>query len=89
MGIRNRFTDHPAQVGETYFEHQKVALRYSRQLFVASMQAAVHSVLPWCCCTSASDRIHEMHGEITAGARGRLAQGAPHSANDPATAVTV
>jgi len=89
MGIRNRFTDHPAQVGETYFEHQRVALGYSRRLLVASMQAAVHSVLPWCCRTSASDRIHELHGEITAGARGRLAEGAPQPATDPAAALTV
>lgn len=86
MGIRNRFTDHPAQVGETYFEHQKVALGFSRQLFVASLQAAIHSVLPWCCRTSASDRIHRLHGEITAGARGRLADVAPHPQPETATA---
>ena len=89
MGITNRFTDHPAQVGETYFEHQKVALHYSRQLFVASMQAAVHSVLPWCCRTSASERIHRLHGEITAGARGRLAEGAPQTTAETATALTI
>lgn len=88
MGIRTRFTDHPAQVGETYLEHRRVAMHYSRHLFVASVQAAVHSVLPWCCRTSASERITQLHGEIVAGGRGRLADGAVITeAEDTALAV--
>lgn len=87
MGIRTRFTDHPAQVGETYFEHQRVALHFSRRLFMAALQAAVHAVAPWRCRTSASDCIAQLHAEITAGGRGRLAEAATRERTEAAIAV--
>ncbi|MEM8924535.1 MAG: DUF6356 family protein [Actinomycetota bacterium] len=73
MGMTSRFTEHPAQVGETYFEHQRVAFGFSRTLFAAAFQAAVHAVCPWLCCTSASDKIRELNDRIVAGGRGRAA----------------
>ncbi|MEL7159028.1 MAG: DUF6356 family protein [Actinomycetota bacterium] len=78
-GIITRFTDHPADVGETYREHQQVALHFSRHLLKASLQAAVHAVLPWCFRTSASDTIARLHDEMTSGRRNRSATEAPPS----------
>lgn len=71
MGIKQRFTDHPSSVDESYTEHLKIALHFSRELAGASVQAAVHAVFPWVCCSSASGRIKQLHAEMTSGARGR------------------
>lgn len=73
MGITQRFTDHPNSVDESYLEHMRVALHFARELAGASLQAAVHAFLPWCCSSSASARVKELHGEMTTGARGAKA----------------
>lgn len=78
MGIRLRFRkafiDHPASVDETYFEHFRVATHYSRELAGASMKAFVHALVPGMCCTSASEKIKQLHGEVTTGHRAELAE---------------
>ena len=58
------FTEHPASVGETYFEHQRRALRVARRLLVASAAAAVHALVPALFTTRASDTVAEIHDEI-------------------------
>lgn len=69
MSIRGKFTEHPASVDETYFEHMAFAAGMSRQLLKAAWCCAVHAVMPWRHCTSGSDAIKEMYGTVTAGAR--------------------
>lgn len=81
MGIKQRFTDHPDSVGESYREHMRVAFHFSRELAGASLQAAVHAVLPWMCCTSASARVKQLHTEMTTGARAAQADPAPQMAD--------
>ena len=78
MGIRLRFRkaflDHPASVDETYFEHFKVATHYSKELAGASAKAMIHALVPGMCCTSASEKIKQLHGEVTTGQRAELAE---------------
>ncbi len=74
MGIRGKFTDHPASVGETYTEHMRVAAGYSGRLLRASMCAAIHAVFPWMHCTTASATIRTMHDEMSEGQRGDFAE---------------
>ncbi|MEM7323769.1 MAG: DUF6356 family protein [Actinomycetota bacterium] len=74
--FRKAFTDHPATVGETYFEHFGVATHYARELAGASFKAMVHAVIPGLCCTSASDKIKQLHGEVTTGDRADMAEAA-------------
>lgn len=74
--FRKAFTDHPASVDETYFEHFAVATHYARELAGASMKAMVHAVIPGLCCTSASDKIKTLHTEVTTGARAEAAEAA-------------
>ena len=69
MSIRGKFTEHPASVDETYFEHMRVAAGFSRELAKASFCAAVHAVFPWRHCTTASTKVHELQAKMTAGAR--------------------
>lgn len=75
MGMRARFTEHPASVGETYFEHGRNAARYSRELLAASLCAGIHALFPWKHCTTASSKIQALHDEMQAGARGAFAEG--------------
>lgn len=37
---------HPASVGESYFGHMRLALRFSGLLFAAGGAALVHAILP-------------------------------------------
>lgn len=74
--MRARFTEHPASVGETYFEHMQNAARYSRELLSASLCAGIHALFPWTHCTSASSKIRALHDEMQAGNRGAFADAA-------------
>ena len=69
MGITAKFTEHPASVDETYFEHMAVAAGFSRQLAKASLCAAVHAIFPWMHCTTASTAIKDLNAKVTSGAR--------------------
>ncbi len=70
--IRRTFLEHPASVGESYFEHAKVASHFGRKLAKASVMAFVHAAVPGKCCTSASETIKELHAELMVGARGEI-----------------
>ena len=39
--LMNFFTEHPESVGETYFEHFFVAIRFSCKLFLSSIAALI------------------------------------------------
>lgn len=68
------FTDHPASVDETYFEHMAFAAWFSSRLFMAASAALVHAVLPFLFETTASRIVRELY-ERTHN-RGRRAAGA-------------
>ena len=44
--INRVFLDHPATVNETFLQHSGFALRFAGSLFVASMAAFIHAVIP-------------------------------------------
>ncbi len=54
-------TDHPASVGETYFEHLCFAFRFGGTMVVGGLACLVHGVLPFCCLTSGSSRVRRLH----------------------------
>ncbi|MBM7066029.1 DUF6356 family protein [Actibacterium sp. 188UL27-1] len=59
------FTDHPASIGESYWQHFGFALRFSGRLFVAGGAALIHAVVPALCETTASRCIRAMHDDLT------------------------
>ena len=69
MDLGRAFTEHPAKVGETWSEHCRVALGFSRDLAIAAGAAAVHALVPAWCETTASSRICELKERMTTGAR--------------------
>ena len=45
--IRRLFTEHPASVNETYFEHLCAAISFATAMAVATLACLVHAFLPF------------------------------------------
>ena len=52
--FRRLFLDHPASVGETYFEHFGVATGFGAKMIVGGLGAVIHGVLPFAFKTTGS-----------------------------------
>ena len=52
--MRNPFTAHPGDVGETYFEHAFFALRYGAKMTLGGIAALAHGLFPFLFRTTAS-----------------------------------
>jgi hypothetical protein len=59
--LRNPFTEHPASVGESYFQHLAHALGFAARMFVGSLACFVHAVFPFLCVKTGSKCITELH----------------------------
>jgi hypothetical protein len=44
---RNFFTDHPASVGETYWQHLGSAWGFAWRMMLASLACLIHALLPF------------------------------------------
>ena len=64
--IRKLFTEHPASVNETYFEHLCAALGFTAHMFVGTLACLTHAFLPFLCVTTGSRKITELHGRMVA-----------------------
>ena len=54
------FTDHPASVSETYFEHLKFALSFAGLLAYAAFAAIIHALVPCLFEKTAGNIIRQM-----------------------------
>lgn len=61
---RLSFTEHPASVGENYFEHMGVAGWFGWRMFCASLACFVHAVLPFAFTRTGSATIAELHDRM-------------------------
>ncbi|PYE88741.1 DUF6356 family protein [Phyllobacterium leguminum] len=59
--ITHLFTDHPASVDESYFEHMAFAASFSAKLFAAACAAIIHAFLPFLFETTASRIVRELY----------------------------
>ena len=71
--ISKLFTEHPASVNETYFEHLCSALSFTATMFVATLACLVHALLPFLCVTTGSQKITQLHDRMTSNRVKRLA----------------
>ena len=62
--FRRLFLSHPRQAGETYFQHQKVALSYALPLLGAGLAALVHALIPGLCERTAGDAIRRLYQRL-------------------------
>ena len=60
----NPFTDHPHQVGETYWEHMRTAAGVGLRMAGGAMACFVHAVFPFLCVRTGSATIDRLHRQI-------------------------
>ena len=66
--MRNPFTAHPHEVGETYFEHCAFACRYGIKMTLGGLAAFVHGLLPFVFRTTGSRVTRELNAALDASA---------------------
>ncbi|MCO4823488.1 DUF6356 family protein [Amylibacter sp.] len=59
--IAKIFTDHPASVDETYFEHLAFASKFAITLMVAAGAAMIHAIIPCLCEKTASKAVARLY----------------------------
>jgi Family of unknown function (DUF6356) len=62
--MREFFTRHPSNVGESYWQHLCVAMSFAFSLFGAACAALVHAVLPAFFEKTASQKIIRLHDRL-------------------------
>ena len=73
--MRNPFTAHPRDVGETYFEHGLFACRYGAKMTAGGIAAFVHGLLPFLFQKTGSRITRELNATLDeSGARARALQ---------------
>jgi len=60
----SRFTDHPASVDETYFQHMGSAFGFGGSMLLGAAACFVHGLFPWLCLKRGSDTIRALHGRM-------------------------
>ncbi|HEX5787143.1 MAG TPA: DUF6356 family protein [Woeseiaceae bacterium] len=61
MSLTDKFTKHPATVGETYGEHFVAAMGFSVAMLKAALCCALHAVFPFLCERTGSRCIEDLH----------------------------
>ena len=62
--ITENFLNHPKEVCMNYYSHFTFSFKLSIVLFLASIKAFIHAVIPSYCITSTSDTIKYIENEI-------------------------
>ena len=62
--MKNIFTKHPNEVGETYVQHGLQAMRYSLTFLLLFVIALIHAILPFLFVRTASDIVCEMSKDM-------------------------
>jgi hypothetical protein len=62
--FRRLFLSHPQQAGESYFQHQRVALSFALPLLGAGVLAIVHAIVPGLYERTAGDIIRKLHARL-------------------------
>lgn len=64
MSLKQKFTEHPATVGETYGEHFGTAMGFSLALLKAAFCCGVHAILPFMFEKTGSECITGLYGRM-------------------------
>jgi Family of unknown function (DUF6356) len=65
--MQHLFKDHPASVGEGYFQHMGVAFRFAGRLLAAAFACFVHGLLPFLFTKTGSSAVKRLHEEFILG----------------------
>jgi hypothetical protein len=67
--FRRLFIDHPASVGETYFEHLITASGFGTKMVLAGVACVIHAFLPAIFTNRGSDAICALHERMVVSRR--------------------
>lgn len=62
--FRQLFLDHPHSVGESYFEHMGVAVRFGVTMIVGGIGAVIHGLLPFAFRTAGSTTVIRLNAVL-------------------------
>jgi hypothetical protein len=62
--VRNPFTAHPREVGETYLEHGVFACRYGAKMALGGIAAFLHGLFPFLFQTTGSRITKELNATL-------------------------
>jgi len=62
--IMKAFTQHPASVGENYFQHMESSFSFGTKMFFASFACFAHGIFPFICTSRGSQAITELHARM-------------------------
>jgi len=62
--VRNPFTAHPRDVGESYLQHAVFACRYGVKMTAGGLAAVVHGLCPFLFKTTGSRITRELHASL-------------------------
>ncbi len=58
------FTEHPATVGETYFEHMGMAFSFAFRMLGGGLACLLHGIFPFLFLTTGSQTIQRLHDRM-------------------------
>lgn len=64
--ITQAFTRHPRAVGESYWEHMRMALSFAAALFVGALACMAHALFPFVCERTGSGIVRRLHERLAA-----------------------
>jgi hypothetical protein len=63
--LMHAFTRHPRSVGESYFEHMRMALSFAGVLALATLACLAHAFLPFVCEKTGSRLVRELNARLS------------------------
>ena len=86
MGIRKYFTEHPASVGESYFQHLCAASGFAFRMFAGGIACFLHALFPFAFEYTGSNCIDSLHERMITKRRERAAR-LPATSASPAAPI--
>lgn len=59
--IKRAFTEHPASVGESYFQHMGMAFGFGAKMVVSGIACLLHGIFPFLFTRTGRTCIEELH----------------------------
>ncbi len=62
--LNRLFTDHPASVGESYFQHMAAALGFTANMALTTVVCFIHAFLPFLFVKTGSGMINKLYNRM-------------------------
>ena len=62
--LRKAFTEHPASVGESYFEHMTHASGFGLRMIAGGIACFIHGIFPFLCIKTGNRQIATLHNRM-------------------------